>query len=185
MKKYKFIKGLCLVALTLVLFTNCSSDNEQDNQSNSDTRPRMTLKINDIDYKESVIEAFGEATHTLYWDKKENYNGSYSYSIYGFIEGTNGHDYIEVISFDLGESIQTNQVFNSTDKNFSCYVLFLNKRFDFEEGVTTRQLKITHFDGKTISGEFSFSKLKSDYVSMPFITITKGVFTHIPIESEL
>lgn len=178
-------KRICLVVLALVLFTNCSSDDKEDNNSDNDTTPRMTLKINDIDYRESVGEAFGEAIHTLSWDKKENFNGTFSYSIYGFIEGTNKHDYIEVISFDLGQNIQTNQVFDSNNKNFSAYVLFLNKRFDFEDGVTTGQLKITYFDGKTMSGEFSFNKLRSDYVSMPFINITKGVFTHIPINSEL
>jgi len=185
MSKLKFFKNTFLYAFVILSFTNCSSDDTEDIDSNNVDKPRMTLKIDDIDYEEWVIGSI----HSFYWEKRKISDNSYTYVITGLIQKTNDTEYLGEIDFDLGSSIKVNQILEVTNLNtannyFSMNIILGNKVYDSYD-VTTGQLKITHFDGKTISGEFTVNKLQLASFTPQFINITKGVFKNIPLEADL
>ena len=184
MNKINVLKNIFLCVVIITSLTNCSKDDSTNEGSNSGTS-RMTLKLNNIDYKEDAGTFNGNAYNTLAWDKTENTDGTFTYHIRGVIVGTNNFAYAETIEFYLGPSVKINQVYEANSNNFGVYIDFLDKNYSDGYSETTGQLKITYFDGKTMSGEFHFEKLKSQYVSSPYCNASSAIFTHIPNDIDL
>lgn len=185
MNTLKFLKSTLLVALMAFSFTSCSSDDSEDVNNENKGEPRMTLKIDGVDYEEWV---FG-SVHSLYWEKRKVSENSFVYVISGLMHRTDGTGTVGQINFDLGSSIKVNQIIEVTNMStannyFSVNLSVGSKVFDSYE-VTSGQLKITHFDGKTISGEFTVNNMQLASFTPEFINVTKGVFKNIPVETEL
>jgi hypothetical protein len=161
---------LFFVALTLV---NCSTE-DSDNSSNSNSR--ASLKINSTNFSELLVHnsSTNQMEHSLEWYKTDNGDGTFSYGISGYItsstETSLGND--AYFSIDLGEDIVQGQIINVNSPDFELDIAYTlsasNVGYRNWNGTTTGQIKITHFDGVTMSGEFSYANVVK-YTDNPIV----------------
>jgi hypothetical protein len=194
MNKLNLLKKIFLGAVIISSLTNCSSDavdewNDTISGVNKDSR--ITMKIDNRDYQEDF--RYNSLTnvdeHTITWKKSKNLDGSFNYSIHGDIETTDPMDIVvgySRINISLGNNnVVVGKVYNVTTVNFDFNIIFgsglSNKEYLIKSGITTGQLKITHFDGITMSGEFNFNSLAKevDGAANTYTSTASGVFTKI------
>ena len=156
----KKIFSILFLILTTLFFIGCSKDaiDEWNNTvSGIDPDSKITMKINDISYQED------SSSDGLTWDKIANGNGTYDYSINGYIqEKPYTIWWPKTLKLKLGTKIQSGQIINgnTTGFNFVIYGNGLNEsEYRFVNGTSKGQIKITSFDGITMSGEFSFTEI--------------------------
>jgi hypothetical protein len=169
------------------LFASCSQDSIDEWNSLVDgvnPNSKITMKINDTSYQEYL-----DSNESLSWNKSLNSNGTYNYLIDGYIQ-TNGllsFSSPKYINFYLGANIHDGQIINVNTPEFQFSILgngLETSEYHFVNGTSSGQIKITHFDGVTISGEFSFSKIFK-YIENPKIgenltnNTISGTFTKI------
>lgn len=176
MKKNTFFKTVCLVALILMSFTNCSNDNSENSNpddSNPDVKIKFTLDgFNDYE---------GKFDELNYWESTLKKNGTTEYSLRAFVN-RNGVDSDEkahvsalfYLSFIASESLKSGQVYDisqiNTEGNFSVkndkpnsyagICGYINIEID---NSTTGQIKIISISEKRISGTFYFNNLHNVY----------------------
>jgi len=178
MKKINFI----LLIIISQLLMNCSN-----NDSTSVTPPSnigtFSMKLNAV----NCIPITPTTNSVLYWDKVTNNDGTHYYRV-DFLFSRNGDNspWNQVQLQLKTENITTNQIFQVNTISDPINQISImdggSIRFYKSASNSTGQIKITQFDGVTMSGEFSFGNLKEiqNYSTVPYINITDGVFSNIP-----
>jgi hypothetical protein len=163
------MKKLILLLPLCFLLSNCSSDSSDGGSSNPDSR--ITLKINGETYHEEV--SFPPPNYTLVHSLTWGGGSGTDYGISGYV--TNGNDttlgIVKYLSINLGSDIEEGQIIpvSTNGFDFSLTGDLLNPMdYLFVSGTTTGQIKITHFDGVTLSAEFAFNSVKSINYTGPF-----------------
>ena len=146
----------------LLILTSCTDESAIDQIYGVDSNAKLSMKINETKYKENISSGNIKG---LTWN--ENSEGHYTIS--GYIEEIPLPIGIRYINIPLGFNIKIGQLIDidtNPDNPYSFPNLFLiggvafsNNQYSFLEGHSSGQLKITHFDGITMSGEFSFSNI--------------------------
>ncbi len=178
MKKINFI----LLIIISQLLINCSKSDTVSTSapSNSST---FSMKLNTL----NCIPITPTTNSVLCWNKVTNNDGTHYYTV-DFLFSRNGDNspWNQMQLQLKTENITTNQIFqvNTTSDPISQISIMDGGAIRFYNSASnsTGQIKITQFDGVTMSGEFSFGNLKEtqNYSTVPFINITDGVFTNIP-----
>ena len=163
-----------LCSFFILLYSSCSSDidefNETINADGIDKDSRVTLKINNSNYQEYFEYSNNKKTHTFTWRKLQNGDGTSRFSISGEIEYIPSPMEISLqgtgnIDFDINENIKQGQVYDVKSSTFQFSIDFFSglsstSAYYGLQKTTIGQLKITFFDGVTMSGEFSFDKIQ-------------------------
>jgi hypothetical protein len=182
MKKINFI----LLIIISQLLINCSKSDSTSTTSPS-TNSSFSMKLNAV----NCLPATPTTNSVLYWDKVTNNDGTHYYKIVVLFK-RNGisSNLPDDINFKLNtENLSVNQIFTATSELSPSNPIDLlmiqdggSQRLYKCNSNSTGQIKITQFDGVTMSGEFSFGNLKEmqNYATIPYINITDGVFTNIP-----
>ncbi len=180
------MKNFYLISCLALIFSSCSHssvDEWNSSVSGIDPNSKITMKINDIVYQEYI-----DSNDRLKWNKTINSNGTYDYSIYGYIHQNNFTvSFPKSISFSLGSNIQNGQIININTPGFLFSIMgsgLDTSEYHFVNGTSSGQLKITYYDGITMSGEFNFTNIVK-YVENPQIGVNytnntiQGTFTSI------
>jgi hypothetical protein len=150
------------------------------------------MKINNTNFEELSVD--NPSTHmsepSFKWDKTSNADGSFNYSISGYITSSIGTTIGSNagLSFGLGKDIVEGQIINVNAPDFGldiAYTLSLsNVGYRNWDGTTTGQITITHFDGNTLSVSFNFANV-AKYTDNPLVGVdylnntVSGTFTSI------
>lgn len=180
------MKKILILFTLLFVLTNCSQESVDEwNNTVGGINPnsKITMKINNTTYQEYI-----DLNNPLSWSKTANGNGTFNYSIYGYIHENNFTvSFPKSIRFSLGTNVQNGQIININTPGFEFSILgngLDTSEYRFYNGISSGQIKITHFDGVTMSGEFNFSGI-TKYVENPQIGIDYnnntivGTFTSI------
>jgi hypothetical protein len=176
---------LFLLVILSQLVTNCSNNNSSSSNSSSNSGS-FGMKINGVDCNISTPTT----NATLYWDLVTNSDGSHYYKIVALFR-RNGITYTLPNNLTLKlktENLTVNQIFPASSQYSPSNPISMGVwdggdiRLYTCNSSSTGQVKITQFDGVTMSGVFSFTDLfeLSNYTTMPFANVTDGVFTNIP-----
>ncbi len=181
------MKKVSLIFMVLLsqFFISCSSDNSSSSNPSS-TNVGFSMKVNGVDCSISTPTT----NATLYWNLVTNNDGSHYYKIVALFR-RNGITYTLPNTLNLKlktENLTVNQTFPASSQYSSSNPINMSiwdggdLRLYTCNTNTTGQIKITQFDGVTMSGEISFTNLfeLSNYSTMPFANITDCVFTNIP-----
>ena len=173
MNNLKLLMKISLYSLVMMtLFNSCSNDIDELNDTvNSDginKDSRVTLKINDSNYQEHFESSQNnQQTHTFTWRKLKNNDGTSRFSISGNIDYIPAPMEISLqstgsVDFDINGDIKQGQVYDVKSSNFQFSISFsgLSSPFYTLQNATVGQLKVTFFDGVTMSGEFSLDKIR-------------------------
>lgn len=188
MKKLNLYKRIILGVFIISSLTNCSKDavdEWNDSVSGINKNSRITLKTESGNYQEEFI--YNSTTkldeHSITWIKTKNYDGTFNYSINGNLSDLPYGLNKKGISFNLGNNVQVGKIItvDVPDFNFVLSGDIFNPDIQFVSGITTGQVKITHFDGVTMSGEFNFGSLVmySNYSGTTKNHTAVGTFTLI------
>ncbi|VXB46648.1 conserved hypothetical protein [Flavobacterium sp. 9R] len=172
MDRFKFLKSVCLVIITVSSFTSCSKEieewNDTINADGIDKDSRVSLKINDSNYQEHFEYTNNKKINTFTWMRLKNSDGTNRFSISGDIEYIPSSPTeislqgIGRVDFDINGSIKQGQIYDVKTSFFQFDIIFgglSSVEYRLQES-TVGQLKITFFDGVTMSGEFSFDKIQ-------------------------
>lgn len=180
MKNLKLLMRIssCFLVM-MILFSSCSSENDEiaeiNDTINSDginKDSRVTLKINDSNYQEHFEYSAqnNQQTHTFTWRKLKNTDGTSRFSISGDIDYISAPTEISLqstgdVDFDINADIKQGQVYDIKSSDFQFSIDFFSglsstSAYYGIQKTTIGQLKITFFDGVTMSGEFSFDKIQ-------------------------
>lgn len=151
-----------------IAFVNCSNDDAEISSDNPiNTNSRVSLKINNTNFNELLVHnsSTNQMEHSLEWYKINNGDGTFSYGVSGYItsstETSMGSD--ASFSIDLGKDIVQGQIINVNSPDFELDIAYTlsasNVGYRNWNGTTTGQIKITHFDGVIMSGEFNFANV--------------------------
>ncbi len=162
------MRHFLFIISVIFLFSSCSQNSEDDwNNTVSGVNPnsKINLKINETNYQE-----YTDSDSHSYWNIN-NYNGVNKYSVNSYINiGGLTIAFPKELSIDfLGTNIQNGQIINgnTTGFNFTIYGTGLDtSEYHYVKGTSQGQIKITYFDGITMSGKFSFTKIVK-YVESP------------------
>ncbi|MEO8240338.1 MAG: hypothetical protein ABI576_19695 [Flavobacterium sp.] len=176
MKRFRFLKNVCFLALIVTSLTNCSSDNS-DNSNPDDLNPDLKVKFT-LDGFNDYKSEYDELN---YWGSSLQKNGTTEYSLNTFVDrkGVDSDEKAHVsvpfyLSFIATESLKTGQLYNISRINTSGNFSLKNDKPNSWTGIcgylnieidnsTTGQIKITSVSGKRISGEFYFTNLHNVY----------------------
>ncbi|SHL66769.1 hypothetical protein [Flavobacterium chilense] len=175
MNNLKLLMKIFFCTFLMTISYSCSSDidelNEAINADGVNKDSKVSLKINDISYQEyfdSKAPTY-QNTHTFKWSKNQYSDG---YSLRGYIVYIASATEISLegpgyITFDIGSDVKQGQVYDVKSSNFDFKISFggLSNSSYSLQNTTIGQLKITYFDGITMSGEFTFTNVgrwKSD-----------------------
>lgn len=157
-----------LLLFVSITFVNCSNDDaELPSENLVNTNSRISLKINNTNFSELFVNnpATNQSEHSLEWSKIDNGNGTFNYGITGYITSSTETSLGSDASFniDLGNDIVQGQIINVNSPGFELDIVYIlsasNVGYRNWNGTTTGQIKITHFDGVTMSGEFNFANV--------------------------
>lgn len=181
---------LSISLLVLGSFSGCTPDSDPL----SNFVPNLSFKADGLTFVETSLnipKEFikpGQSLHTSECNRIEKTDGTFFYRFDAFckpIDSVSGMgEYVRI-------SLNTDPII--INKVYDCIYLgkfiagtsihvFGKSFLNLNSRETECKLIITAFDGKTISGTFSFINLYSDYVSYPKVNITDGVFTNINYE---
>lgn len=189
-----------------ILTVNCSSDESQEN-SESPTKSSFSFTLdNKTEYTSIHDEKINDYDiFPTTWEKKQVTNtadSKYTISSSVSIKGE-ADEYYHYTDFNIITSDKTLQVNKTYDIDIEiALVLGLPLAKDptvcyttaslFVRDETVGKVKITSFDGETLKGEFTISKLSNSngysnigfcngtQIKEKFFNITKGTFTAIP-----
>jgi hypothetical protein len=170
----KKISSITLLILSTLFFIGCSKDAiDEWNNTVSGVNPnsKINLKINDTNYQE-----YTDDNNHAYWNIYNNGNGTNNYSIKSYINviGINVVAFPKTIEINFsGTKLENGQIINgnATGFNFTIYGSGLDtSEYHFVNGTSTGQIKITNFNGVTMSGEFSFTRIVK-FVEYPQIGV--------------
>ncbi|WP_343698180.1 hypothetical protein [Flavobacterium sp.] len=201
------MKKIVLFALLSILFTNCQSDDsEQENADNSKSSIAFTL--NDKTQYVTATDVSGSAIDVT-WTKSESTNTSENeYSIYGSFIIKNPASSDNRDSGDMYFQIVTSDAKLTAGKTYDISFVYLNSGINdiplaydqtvcytstdlFEGAKTVGKIKIISFDGTILKAEFSIDNLtnKSPYSNFGFcngsriteksFSISKGSLTAV------
>jgi hypothetical protein len=176
------MKKITLILLVVIaqFFTNCSSSSNADSSSNGGT---FSMNLNG----ENCTLLTPTYNSTLKWKKVTNSDGTHYYGITIMYNRNGDNNMLNQVLLRLKtENLTPNQIFtvnSAVDPVLQVSVYYDGAaRFYKSASISSGQVKITEFDGVTMSGEFYFDNLKEiqSYVNIPYITIADGVFSNVP-----
>nr|WP_299416605.1 DUF6252 family protein [uncultured Emticicia sp.] len=182
------MKKVSLIFMVLLsqFFISCSSDNSSSSNPSS-TNVGFSMKVNGVDCTLCTPINNG----TIFWKKFTNNDGSHSYSLVALFSRNGDNNLNNQVKFVFKtENLLPNQIFPVsplyTPTDPITWITIVDGgagRLYNANTNSTGQIKITQFDGVTMSGTFSFSHLNeyTNYSTLPFIDITDGVFTNVPV----
>lgn len=170
MNDLKLLSKIFACTFFLTLFSSCSSDVDEINDAINgvDKDSKVSMKIDNSTYQEhfdSNPPNYDKKIHTFNWS--QNSYGEKEYSVSGYIDSVEGISLAGsgYVSIKLGKDIKQGQVFNINSSGFDFQISFngLSNSVYFLQDTTIGQLKVTYFDGVTMSAEFSFEKIEQTY----------------------
>ena len=172
MKKNNY---LVLFFVSLVLFS-CSPSSSDDSSDLPNSNSRVSMKINNTNFVELLLNnpSTKLMEPSLKWYKIPNSDGTFKYSISGYITSSTGTKLGSDASIrvDLGKDIVQGQIINVNSPNFGLDIAYTlsasNVGYKNWNGTTTGQITITHFDGNTLSIEFNFANV-AKYTENPLV----------------
>ncbi len=201
------MRKIVLFALLSVLFTNClSDDSEQENADNS--KSSISFTLNDKTQYVTATDVSG-STIDVTWSKSESTaTAENEYSIYGSFIIKNPASNDNRDSGDMYFQIVTSDAKLTAGKTYDISFTYLNSGVNdiplaydpavcytstdlFEGTKTVGKIKITSFDGTTLKAEFSIDNLtnKNPYSDLGFcngsriteksFSISKGTLTAV------
>ncbi|UWY30119.1 hypothetical protein N4T20_09285 [Flavobacterium sp. TR2] len=201
------MRKIVLFALLSVLFTNCQSDDsEQENTDNS--KSSISFTLNDKTQYVTATDVSGSAIDVT-WSKSEaTANAENEYSIYGSFIIKNPASNDNPDSGDMYFQIVTSDAKPTAGKTYDISFSYLNSGVNgiplaydptvcytstdlFEGTKTAGKIKIISFDGTTLKAEFSIHNLtnKNPYSDFGFcngsriteksFSISKGTLTAV------
>lgn len=172
MNNLKLLTKFFLCSLILMLFNSCSSDidelNDIINADGTNKDSKALLKINNSNYQEHVdYSSNNQANHTFTWKNSKNSDGTNRFSVRGEVDYISAPTEISLqgsgsFDIDINSEIKQGQIYDVKSSNFEFSISFgglSNVSYNLQDN-TIGQLKVTFFDGVTMSGEFSFDKIR-------------------------